>query len=286
MIIPAFFIADMSTTEFIKSLYQNNDLAKREIDLIICHVLGINTAALFIYAKDISQSQQHNILNFIQQRNDGKPLAYITGFKEFWTLNLKVNQYTLIPRPETEQIVELMLQWTDNKFTGTLLDLGTGTGAIALSIAQQRPNAKITATDISHECIKVAQYNQHKYSLTNINIFQSNWFESIGNDKFNYIISNPPYIAENNKHLKHLKHEPVTALIAQENGLADLFHIIQQAKKHLNNHGTILLEHGFNQHKEIQEYLNQNCYYNIKTHKDLAGISRITTAQYEIPNLN
>ncbi|MBL4773627.1 MAG: peptide chain release factor N(5)-glutamine methyltransferase [Alcanivoracaceae bacterium] len=267
------------TKVFINDLYKNNTLEKREIDLILCHVLMVNTAGLFIFDKDISKSQQQHIHDLLQQRNNGKPLAYITGSKEFWTLDLKVNQHTLIPRPETEQIVELVLQWTNNNFTGKLLDLGTGTGAIALSIAQERPQIQITAIDSSPECIKVAQYNQQKYSLANVDIFQSDWFKNIINQKFDYIVSNPPYIAENDQHMSTLTYEPSSALTAKNNGLADLAYIIAHSQPYLRDNGRILLEHGHDQSHEVQRYLADHFYTHIHTHKDLAGIPRITTAQ-------
>ncbi|MBL4661898.1 MAG: peptide chain release factor N(5)-glutamine methyltransferase [Alcanivoracaceae bacterium] len=267
------------TENFIKGLYQNHNLAKREIDLILCHVLNINTAALFIFNQQIPEKPRQDILHLLQQRQDGKPLAYITGKKAFWTLDLKVNQHTLIPRPETEQIVELILQWTRKDFSGKLLDLGTGTGAIALSIAQERPQAHITAIDFSQECVKIALHNQQKHALHNVKIFQSDWFQRIENDKFDFIVSNPPYIAENDQHMHELKYEPVSALTAKNNGLADLLHIIQQAPTHLHKNGFILLEHGYDQHMQVQKHLAENNYTKIKTHKDLAGIPRITSAQ-------
>ena len=159
------------------------------------------------------------------------------------------------------------------------MDLGTGTGAIALSIAQERPQAQITAIDFSQECVKIAQYNQQKYALHNVQIFQSDWFEQVESNKFDFIISNPPYIAENDQHMDKLKYEPASALTAKNNGLADLLHIIQQAPTYLHTNGFILLEHGYNQHIQVQKYLSENHYKNIKTHKDLAGIPRITSAQ-------
>ena len=267
------------TKEFIKDLYQNSSLEKREIDLILCYVLNINTAALFIFNQQIPAEQQQNILHLLQQRHHGKPLAYITGKKAFWTLDLKVNQHTLIPRPETEQIVELVLQWANTDFSGKLLDLGTGTGAIALSIAQERPEAQITAIDFSQECVEIAKHNQQKHALNNVTVFQSDWFKQVGNDKFDFIVSNPPYIAENDQHMHELKYEPASALTAKNNGLADLLHIIQQAPTYLHKNGFILLEHGYDQHRQVQKYLAENNYRNIKTHKDLAGIPRITSAQ-------
>jgi release factor glutamine methyltransferase len=268
----------MTTNKFIQNLYQQFNLNKSEIDIVLCYVLNINTAQLFIYDKQISTKTQQTIIDVLKQRTDGKPMAYITGTKHFWTLDLIVNQHTLIPRPETELIVELILKWTTDNFSGKILDLGTGTGAIALSIAQLRPLAKISAIDSSKECVNTAQLNQKKYTLDNVKIYQSNWFVNIANEKFDFIVSNPPYIAEDDKHLEALKYEPITALSAKNNGFSDLEHIIQKAQLYLKSGGTLLLEHGYNQSQTIQKMLSENNYTCIKSHHDLAGIPRVTTA--------
>jgi release factor glutamine methyltransferase len=271
----------MSFTSFQQELYQQYPLDNREINLILCFVLKINTAGLFIYEKHISKDTKKIINQLIQDRTNGKPLAYITGSKQFWTLDLKVNQHTLIPRPETELIVELILKWTDNKYSGNLLDLGTGTGAIALSIAKHRPLSQVTAIDFSEECVKVAQYNKQNNAVINVEILKSDWFSHIGNKKFNYILSNPPYIEENDPHLAELSYEPISALTAKNKGYADLEHIIKTSKKHLKPNGKIVLEHGYNQSKTVQELLLENNYSKIETHKDLSEIPRITSAQLQ-----
>jgi release factor glutamine methyltransferase len=265
---------------FIKDLYHRFVIDKREIDLILCHVLNVNTAGLYIYENAITEASKQNIIQLIKERIKGKPLAYIIGYKEFWNLNLKVNKHTLIPRPETELIIELILKWTEKKFSGQILDLGTGTGAIALSIANERPDSKITAVDFSNESVKVAQYNQQKYSLDNVKIFQSDWFSKI-ESQFDFILSNPPYVAENDPHLANLSYEPITALTAKNEGYADIEHIIKESKNHLNKKGRILLEHGYNQSPTVQQMLQENNYCEIKTHNDLSDIPRITTAQFQ-----
>lgn len=269
----------MTTKQFFQSLYSQFNLNKREIDLIICHVLNLNTAGLFIFEDELNNPQRNQIIGLLKQRDQGKPLAYITGFKSFWSLDFKVNEHTLIPRPETELIVELVLQLTNQHFSGKILDLGTGTGAIALSIAHERPKAQVTAVDYSIDCIKIAKDNQKKYSIENTNIFQSNWFDQIPPTKFDYVVSNPPYIKEDDPHLEQLNYEPISALTAAEDGYSDLKKIIQNAKEFLNTEGKIILEHGYNQHNRVQTLLEKNGYINIVTHKDLAGIPRITTAQ-------
>lgn len=267
--------------KFITSLYDQFELEKREIDLVLCHALEINTAGLFIYRKEIDKKTQHHIIKMLKKRSEGVPLAYLTGVKEFWTLELEVNQHTLIPRPETELIIELLLKWTTESFTGKLLDLGTGTGAIALSFAMHRTQSKVSAVDYSQACVDTAQKNQQKYQLNNVNIKHSHWFSAITEKSFDYIVSNPPYIDEDDPHLTSLKHEPISALTAKNKGLADLFHIIEQSKHHLKNNGCIMLEHGYDQYEAVQKHLKEHGYLNIVSHKDLAGINRITTAQYK-----
>lgn len=271
----------MSIKSFQQELYQQHSLDKREINLILCHVLGINTAGLFIYEKPISETIKKSIKELIQDRTNGKPLAYITGQKHFWTLDLKVNQHTLIPRPETELIVELILKWTDDNYSGSLLDLGTGSGAIALSIAKHRPKSTIIAVDFSAECVEIAQFNQQKNAIKNVSIQQSDWFSQLDNKKFDYVLSNPPYIAEGDPHLSALKYEPIYALTAKRKGYADLEHIINKSKMHLNPHGILVLEHGYNQSETVQKLLYENNYSEIKTHQDYANIPRITTAQLQ-----
>lgn len=271
----------MSEHNFIQQQHQTFKLDKREIDLILCHFLKVNTAELMIYNQPIPHLLEQSITKALLKREEGMPLAYITGHKGFWTLNLRVNQHTLIPRPETELMIELILKWTDESFSGSILDLGTGTGAIALSIAKERPKAKIVATDFSEECIKVAESNRCQYHLNNVKIFQSNWFtEFKSNDKFDFILSNPPYVAENDAHLSELSYEPITALTAKNDGFADLETIISQARDHLKPAAQLLLEHGYNQQRTVHKLLQQDSYTNIRTYNDLSNIPRITAAQY------
>ncbi len=258
-----------------QNFYRDSSLDKREIDLVICHVLGINTAGLMIYQKPLARNQELQITKLLQQRENGKPLAYIIGEKDFWNLSLKVNQHTLIPRPETEQIVELILEMTTKDFCGNILDLGTGTGAIALSIANERPNAQVAALDFSIECIKIAEENKLRNSINNVTLIQSNWFEEVQGN-FDFIVSNPPYIREGDEHLSELKYEPISALTAKNNGLADIETIVIQAPKYLNTGGVLMMEHGYDQGETVRALLQKKNYHRINTIHDLADIPRIT----------
>ncbi|MCB1586160.1 MAG: peptide chain release factor N(5)-glutamine methyltransferase [Xanthomonadales bacterium] len=266
----------MSALQSLKNLYQSTKLEKREIDLVICHVLNINTAELYIWNQQLEESQMNQIQEFIKQRENGKPLAYITGHKEFWSLDLIVNENTLIPRPETELIIETVLELTDNNFDGNILDLGTGTGAIALSIAKERPQSQVTAVDYSSDCVETARKNQIHNQVYNAKFLQSNWFSNLEEQQFDIIVSNPPYVEENDPHLQNLKYEPITALTSPNQGFKDLFQIISEARNYLKPNGYLILEHGYNQHQKLTDFMKYNDYSDIKTLKDLALIPRVT----------
>ncbi len=269
----------MPLRSIIQDLQQQYQLDKREIEIVICYVLNINTAGLFVYEKELNQQQLNKLHQLLEKRKQGIPFAYLSGVKDFWSLTLKVNEHTLIPRPETELIVEYILNKTSVDFAGSILDLGTGTGAIALSLALERPKARVTAIDQSIKCVETAQENKENYQLNNVKILQSNWFEKLTGHTFDFIVSNPPYIAQGDKHLSKLKFEPLSALVADDNGYSDLEHIIKQAKKYMNKNAELILEHGYNQFEVVQQKLLANCYLNVKSHPDLAGIQRITTAE-------
>lgn len=270
----------MSQNNYIQSLYSSTDLEKHEIDLVICYVLQINTAGLYILNQQIPEGKKNLIETYLQQRVAGKPLAYITGHKEFWSLDLIVNQHTLIPRPETELIVETVLNLTDVNFNGKILDLGTGTGAIALSIATERRKSKVTAIDFSNECVETAIQNQTRNNIQNVRCLQSDWFNNLQNEKFDFIVSNPPYIEENDPHLQDLKYEPISALTSGIDGLTDIEHIISESKLHLNPEGWLILEHGYNQYKQVAEILHQSGFDEIHTKNDLADIPRVTMGKF------
>jgi len=184
----------------------------------------------------LSKEEENTLAAYIQRRVKGEPLAYITGDKEFWSLTFKVNKHVLIPRPETELLVELALEKIKNKKSATILDLGTGSGAIAIAISKQRPDCILTATDSSELALDVARKNASIHK-TDITFVQSDWYTNIANNKFDLILSNPPYIDKNDPHLdEHVyQYEPKSALISCNNGLFDLEKIINGAKKYLSN---------------------------------------------------
>jgi len=217
--------------------------------------------------------------NYIQQRLSHKPIAYIIGSKEFWSLDLQVNKYTLIPRPETETLVELAIKKIPKQESWRVLDLGTGSGAIALSIAVERFDSHVIATDKSYEAIQMANSNKKSLQIKNCFFSCTNWFDGLATKSFQLIVSNPPYIQEHDPHLASLKYEPLSALVSAEQGLKDCRLIIEQAKKYLIKPGYLLLEHGYDQAEEIKSLLISNHYHEIQQIKDLSGIIRVSMAK-------
>ena len=224
----------------------------------------------------------------LNRRVDGEPVAYLIGEQGFWTLNLKVTPATLIPRPETELLVESVLanaqathaQVADLK----LLDLGTGSGAIALALASEQPGWQVTAVDYSQEALVVAQDNGRNHKLSNVNFLRSDWFSALAvSQKFDVIVSNPPYIDERDPHLSQgdVRFEPSTALVAPNNGLADIETIARSAPKFLNANGWLLFEHGYDQGDAAVSLLQQLGFRNVRCVQDFGGRDRVTQGQWQ-----
>lgn len=250
-----------------------------EAEILLCHILNKNRAYLFAHPEQlISQTQYERYQHFLTERAKGIPIAYIIGEREFWSMNLKVNTHTLIPRHETELLVELALAKIPNKTDTQILELGTGSGAIALAIAKERPNWHIVACDVSKEALQIAQENAQHHQIQNISFYHSNWFNNIPKYQYHAIISNPPYIAEHDPHLQEgdLRFEPQHALVSNQEGLADLHLIIKQGYDYLLPNGLILLEHGWNQKLEIQAILNKLGYKNTQCWRDIEGHDRVS----------
>jgi release factor glutamine methyltransferase len=219
------------------------------------------------------------------KRQQGEPIAYLVGFKEFWSLKLAVSPATLIPRPDTEILVEQVLaMYEDDEQTNfTCLDLGTGTGAIALALASEKPNWKIEAVDFNEQAVKLAQTNTRSHQLSNVKVYQSNWFEQIDKDKkFSVIVSNPPYIDPEDKHLSlgDVRFEPKSALTADNAGMEDIIHIVTKAQYYLEDGGLLFLEHGFEQGQSVREIFSTLGYKNIETIKDFGDNERISFARF------
>lgn len=216
------------------------------------------------------------------KRQQGIPIAYLIGQREFWSRDFKVSPEVLIPRPDTEVLIELCLQLIPQNQAYRLLDLGTGSGIIAITLAAERPLIQVTAVDYSESALEIAKQNALAHAINTIDFYQSDWFASIKEQQFDIIVSNPPYIASDDAHLLQgdVRFEPKTALVAGDEGLSDIKIITKTAKHYLKNQGYLLIEHGYNQETAVQAIFLANNYVDIKTERDLSGQSRVTMGRY------
>ena len=263
-----------------KFLLAGSDSALLDAQVLLAHVLGKETIYLMTWPeRDISREQKTEFEDLVQKRINGVPVAHLVGMREFWSLPLKVNNSTLIPRPDTEILVESALEICTAD--ADILDLGTGTGAIILALASERPNANCTGIDFSHDAVQLASENARQLEIKNVLFKQSNWFENVAG-QYDLIVSNPPYIDKNDHHLQQgdVRFEPLSALVAENSGLADIELIAQQAVYYLKDGGALLIEHGFEQGAMVRGILKNHCYSRIKTVKDYGGNDRVTMAVY------
>ncbi|BBP01288.1 peptide chain release factor N(5)-glutamine methyltransferase [Sulfuriferula nivalis] len=255
--------------------------ARFEVQLLMAQILQVNRAWLIAHDDEIlSVSDFALYQQYLQRRLQGEPIAYIFGEKEFYGMTFKVTPDVLIPRPDTELLVELALLNIPEDKRLRVLDLGTGSGAIAISIANARPLTQVVAVDKSPAAIAVAQTNAALLGVINIDFVVSDWWQQLpeGN-KFDLIVSNPPYIVENDDHLKKLHFEPISALTAGVTGLDDLRLIIDSAAHFMTAGGHILLEHGYDQADVVQGLLTTAGFKNVKSERDLGGVERVTLGQ-------
>jgi release factor glutamine methyltransferase len=254
----------------------NSDSALLDAQVLLAFVLGKETIYLITWPeRDLTAQQKSQFEGLIEQRVNGVPVAHLTGEREFWSLPLKVNNSTLIPRPDTEVLVEVAL--AKSAANAHILDLGTGTGAIILALASELPNAICIGVDVSHQAVTLATENRDNLKLHNVQILQSNWFDNV-TGQYDVIVSNPPYIDANDAHLKQgdVRFEPLSALVANEQGLSDIRHICEQAKNYLKPGGCLLFEHGFEQANAVQTILQENGFIAVATEKDYAKNDRVT----------
>jgi len=265
-------------------LENSSDSAKLDIEILLCFVLNKDRSYLLTWPDKLLNHEQ--LLGFQQlliRRIQGEPIAYITGVKEFWSLPLAVSTATLIPRPDTETLVELVLKQYGHKEYINCLDLGTGTGAIGLALASENSTWNIDAIDFNEDAVKLAKRNAINLNLEQVNIFQSNWFSQVDTQKkFNFIVSNPPYIdsEDNNLSQGDVRFEPASALIADDHGLADIKHIADMARVFLLAQGRLFFEHGFDQAQAVRHILTALGYEKAQTEQDLNGHDRITWAVF------
>ncbi len=247
------------------------------------HFLGLSALELKYHVdQELSAEQEQMYVQALVRIAAGEPLAYITGSQPFWTLDLKVTHDTLVPRPDTEVLVESVLALSLQRHA-VIVDLGTGTGAVALALASERPDWQVTATDIYPPTLAVAQENASKYALNQVQFACGAWFEALGSaaePRFDLIVSNPPYIDANDAHMSALAAEPERALVAADQGLADILQIISQGKHWLKANGWIALEHGYDQALAVQAIFAEHGFSEIRTVKDYASNDRVTLAQW------
>ena len=252
---------------------------RHEAEQLLAHALGRDRAWLFAHAIDVLEARQVAAFEqLLARRIAGEPVAYLTGTRGFWTLDLQVNADTLIPRPETELLVELALARLPQGVAARVADLGTGSGAIALAVAIERPQAQVIATDASTGALEVAARNALANGITNVEFRQGNWFAPLRGERFDLIASNPPYIAEGDPHLQQgdLRFEPATALSSGSDGLQDIRDIVSNAGEHLVAGGWLLLEHGLEQGDAIRELLEAAGFVDAVTERDLELRDRVT----------
>lgn len=276
----------MATVEQLLSralvLNSASDSARLDVELLLAFCLQKSRAYLRAWPDaEIDDTVAEHFESLLQRRLRGEPVAYLTGTRGFWSLNLQVNSSTLIPRPETELLVETALELLSDKPYAKVLDLGTGTGAIALALAFDKRDWQVSACDKVLEAVELAQSNQRRLGLHNVCVFQSDWFKGIRQQRFDMIVSNPPYIDAKDPHLMmgDVRFEPKSALVADNDGIADITHIVQHADEFLQPRGWLLLEHGFDQANAVKQLLLNKGFCNIFCKRDLAGIERISGAQ-------
>ncbi len=253
--------------------------ARAEAELLMAEAVGKNRAWLYSHADDlVPDAARHRFAEWVERRRIGEPVAQILGHQGFWSLSLSVTTDTLIPRPETELLVELALQRIPADAAWDVLDLGTGSGAIALALAHERTQARITAIDRDARTLAVAQRNGARLALDRVRFLRGNWFSPVADEHFDLVVSNPPYIAQDDPHLQQgdLRFEPRAALVSGHDGLDAIRVIVAAAPARLHPGGWLLLEHGFEQGEATRGLLHAAGFESVETHPDLESRDRVS----------
>jgi len=252
-------------------------IERHDAEWLLAHVLGKQRSWLFAFGDariDADAATRFEAL--VRRREAGEPVAYLTGRRGFWTFELAVSPATLVPRPETERLVELALERLPSDQPLRIADLGTGSGAIALALASERPLAQVIATDASSDALDVARANARALQLDNVAFRQGDWFGCLQGERFGLVASNPPYIEAGDPHLDDLRHEPAAALASGVDGLDAIRRIVADAPAHLDEGGWLLLEHGWRQGAAVRALLEAAGFFDVKTEQDLEGRDRVT----------
>ncbi|UCC56788.1 MAG: peptide chain release factor N(5)-glutamine methyltransferase [Gammaproteobacteria bacterium] len=275
----------MQTNPSIKSLLEfathtlDTGSARLDAEVMLAACLDKPRSHLHAWPeRSVKTDQQTRFLAWLQRRAAGEPVAHLTGRREFWSLELLVTPDTLIPRPETETLVALALEKIPEETAVCIADLGTGSGAIALAIARERPHAEILATDISARALDIARQNARRLEIENVQFVEGPWCAALPARPLDFILSNPPYIADSDPHLEEgdVRYEPRSALAAGPRGLDDLQLLVRCAAGHLADNGWLIVEHGYDQDSHVRQLFRESGYRAISDHADDAGINRVT----------
>jgi release factor glutamine methyltransferase len=250
-----------------------------EAKVLLAHVMRCDRAWLAAHADAVLTREQTLAFDALaRRRRDGEPVAYLTGRREFFGLDLEITPDVLIPRPESELLVELSLAWLDSQVTARVLDLGCGSGAVALAIARERPRASVVGADVAPAAVALARRNAQRLAIANVEFVESDWFARVPREAFALVVANPPYVAENDAHLRRgdLRFEPALALRSGDDGLDAIRAIVAAAPEHIAPGGALALEHGYDHAQAVQALLRDAGFGEIASARDLAGIERVT----------
>lgn len=270
-------------TEAISRLSSSSDSALLDAEILLCLAINKSRSHLRAWPERVLSSQHIGVFwELVQERQKGTPIAYITKEREFWSRVFYVTPDVLIPRPETELLIELSLKLIPADRPSKIIDLGTGSGIIAITLAAERPLAEVIAADLSLPALKVARLNAERNRINNLRFYHSDWFAEIQETSFDLIVSNPPYIAEDDSHLAQgdLRFEPKSSLCAKQQGLADIRLIASQARNRLQSGGHLLIEHGYDQMQYVQTLFKDLGYDNVRTYNDLSGLPRVVYGRH------
>jgi len=275
-----FLKLDQAIADASERLRDVSESPRLDAELLLARALDVPRSYLFAHHdEEMDDGARMRFQKSIASRIEGLPMAYIIGHKEFWSMELLVSPSTLVPRPETELLVDLTLRQMPGDSTQRVLDLGTGSGTVAIALARERPLSQIVATDVSEDALRVARENARRLNLANIEFVLGDWISPVANRQFDLVVSNPPYIAEGDPHLSRLKHEPQLALVSGMDGLDAIRKISASAASVVGPGGSILIEHGATQAAKVAKILSIDAWVNISSANDLAGIPRVTSAQ-------
>lgn len=278
----------MRIDELLKGAFERltfaSETAQLDAQLLLAHVLSVSTSYFYTWPeKQVDAADIERFNTLLTRRAQGEPVAYLLGHQAFWSLELEVAPCTLIPRADTERLVEVALSVLDVSKTSRILDLGTGTGAIALSLAAEQPKAAVVGVDLIEEAVELAKRNALRNKIDNVAFMQSRWFDALENcEPFDLIVSNPPYIDPNDVHLSQgdVRFEPKSALVADNHGMADIEHIIQSAQRFMKHNAYLMFEHGYDQAAAVREALKAAGFVGVESFQDLGQNDRVTIGQY------